>query len=288
MYNYSNLVHTVVASGERYAARVHRQTMPFMVLRRLAVEDNMNSTFKSASISAARAVEYTLRGLRDTLTARKEDKPKLMRIWDSGFLALTEILRIYGVEIVEGCHFAATLYKTLKSIGYDVLTESFYRATNTKYQVVHMTARMFSHALAYPAMYTSANICQRTIARMQRLHTRYGIDIEMSNFSDKQRVDVVDLTKTIIDCAEVSGYYYTFRYFAAFAPRFKLSDKLVKSITDCLDHENYNKNVLLQVYWELEKLNAQGELPRQRGIACLFDFCGRPYFNAGYTNVFGR
>lgn len=284
MYNYSNLAHTVVASGERYAARVHKQTMPFMVLRRLAVKDNMNSTFKSASISAARAVEYTLRGLRDTLTARKEDKPKLMRIWDSGFLALTEILRIYGVKIVEGSHCAATLYKTLKSIDYDVLTESFYRANNSK----HMTVRMFSHALAYPAMYTSANICQRTIARMQRLHTRYGIDIEMSNFSDKQCVDVVDLTKTIIDCAEVSGYYYTFRYFAAFAPRFKLSDQLVKSITDCLDHENYNKNVLLQVYWELRKLNAQGELPEQQGIIYLFDLYGGPYFNAGYTNVFRR
>lgn len=284
MYNYSNLVHTVVASGERYAARVHKQTMPFMVLRRLAVEDHMNSTFKSASISAARAVEYTLRGLRDTLTARKEDKPKLMRIWNRGFLALTEILRIYGVEIVDGSHFAATLYKTLKSIGYDVLTESFYSANNSK----HLTVRMFSHALAYPAMYTSANICQHTIARMQRLHTRYGIDIEMSNFSDKQRVDVVDLTKTIIDCAEVSGYYYTFRYFAAFAPRFKLSDELVKSITNCLDRENYNKNALLQVYWELKKLNAQGELPRQQGIAYLFDFYGRHCFNAGYTNVFGR
>lgn len=284
MYNYSNLVHTVVASGERYAARVHKQTMPFTVLRRLAAEDNMNSTFKSANISAARAVEYTLRGLRDTLTARKEDKPKLMRIWDSGFLALTEILRIYGVKIVEGSHFAATLYKTLKSIDYDVLTESFCRANNSK----HMTVRMFSHALAYPAMYTSANICQRTIARMQRLHTRYGINIEMSDFSDEQRIDIVDLTKTIIDSAEVSGYYYTFRYFAAFAPRFKLSDELVKSITNCLDHENYNKNVLLQVYWELRKLNAQGELPEQQGIIYLFDLYGGPYFNAGYTNVFGR
>ena len=66
MYNYSNLVHTVVASGERYAARVHKQTMPFMVLRRLAAEDNMNSTFKSANISAGRAVEYTLRAVSYT------------------------------------------------------------------------------------------------------------------------------------------------------------------------------------------------------------------------------
>lgn len=284
MYNYSNLVHTVVASGERYAARVHKQTMPFMVLRRLAVEDNMNSTFNSASISAASAVEYTLRGLRDTLTARKEDKPKLMHIWDSGFTALTDILRIYGVEIVKGSHSAATLYKTLKSIGYDVLTDSFYRANNSK----HMTVGIFSHALAYPAMYTSTNICQRTIVRMQRLHTRYGIDIGMSNFSDKQRIDVVELTKTIINCAEVSGYYYTFRYFAAFAPRFKLSDELVKSITDCLKCENYNKDVLLRVYLELKELNAQGELPRQRGIACLFELYGRPYSDAGYTNIFGR
>lgn len=282
MYKYKDLRGKIVASGERYSPRIHKHRLPFMVLRRVAVKNVAGTGFSAPKISALSGAMYTIRGLRDVLTARTNEKHKLAELWEDGFNAMLNVLRMYKVPIVIGSDTAGTLYKTFKSIGYDVVKDSFYAGNNPKRLSIHSMGAAIT-AFSNPSKKT-VRVANR---RIMRFNSRFGMNFDVSNFTKDNYYPILDEYMRMVNCAENVGSYHTLRYFVAFAPRFNISDGLLAEMNNALAGDVFSDELLIALYYELKKSFEEGKLPAQCGVFELFNRLGCVGNGAFYTNIFG-
>lgn len=285
MYKYENLQRKIENSGEIYAPRVHKHRMPFMVLKRVAMRNSLDVAIRTSDISVLSGVKYTLRGLRDVITARKCDKECLSDLWEPAFSSMLAILQMYKVQIIDGDTTASTLHRTLKSIGCDVVKDGLYASTNSKKLSLYTISKAFSIF-----SFTRKNIMRSAARYLSMINKSFGIFFDISDFTEDSIKEMNKLYHDIVLCANRAGYYHTLRYFIAFAPRFCISDELLDKMKNAISTKDYSKEVLVDLYLELKKSYEEDKLPSQCGVFELFNpfHCGPSCVPDLYTDIFGK
>lgn len=278
MYNYEKLKKQITETGTRYNPRLHKQWMPFLVLRRLAVSGNLENHNQATGLCPLQVMKNAIRGLRDVHNARGDTQTLLLNIWEPAFVEISNFLECIGAPADRTKSIVSKLRQQFSDLGFDPIVDSFYSSKG-------MSLRRMSRILSMAA--TAAT--EKDLHKLRAYMLKYN-----GRFASRFTVDLVTFDECeqfargyhlILSSADLAGRYFATFYFRSFANHYQLSEETIANLDKSLETKAYDKDALLAVYSDLQE--NRRNLEPQMSLDMLGNNITASKSDIMYTSIFG-